>query len=143
MRSSLRDEEGSSFAPRASRSHVAWAKMNAGTYVPTPIVYGDFLYTCANNGVLACYRATTGERLYRKRIGGRGGAFSASPVATGGKLYLTCEDGDVYEVRAGPEYETLAKNPIGEAVIATPAISQGMICVRSLNNLYGIGTPGD
>ncbi len=122
-----------------SSGHIAWSNMRAGTYIPTPIVYGDYLYTNHMNGGLTCYRATTGERIYRERLGGRAGAFTASPVAADGKLYLTSEEGEVFVVKAGAQYELLATNPIGEIVMATPAISEGMIYVRSLDHVVGIG----
>ena len=63
-----------------------------------------------NNGVLATYKVATGEQIYQKRLG-TGGSFSASPVAGDGKIYCSSEDGDVYVIKAGPEYEELAKTP--------------------------------
>ena len=64
--------------------------------------------------MLAAYKVATGERIYQERLGGTGGSFSASPVAADGKLYLTSEDGDIFVVKAGPTYEMLAKNSMGE-----------------------------
>src|SRR5207247_5621091 len=105
-----------------SRSEfIAWSSPRGGPYIPTPLVYGDQLYVLANNGILAAYAVRTGERIYQQRVG-EGGSFSASPVAADGKLYLSSEDGDVYVIRTGPKYEQLAKNTVGEVVIATPAI---------------------
>ena len=65
----------------------------------------------------------------RNGSAGTGGSFSASPVAADGKLYLTSEDGDVFAVKAGPAYELLAKNSMGEVLMATPAVSDGLIIV--------------
>jgi outer membrane protein assembly factor BamB len=125
---------------QSSSDAVAWSEQRGGTYMPTPIVYGDHLYTLANQGVLTCYDARTGKRLYRERIAeGKGGGYTASPVAADGRLYFTAEDGIVYVVEAGPEYRLLASNPIGEVCMATPAISDGMIYVRSLGHLLGLG----
>ncbi len=121
-----------------SNDHIAWSKKRGGTYMPTPIVYGDYLYTCSNNGVLTCYRARTGERVYQQRIAGQSSAFSASPVAANGRIYFSGEDGDLFVVKAGPEYELLATNPMGEVLMSTPAISDGMIVVRSIGHVYGI-----
>jgi outer membrane protein assembly factor BamB len=117
---------------------VAWSMQRGGTYMPTPLIYGDFLYTNANHGVMACYNPKTGERLYQERIGARGGSYSASPVAADGKIYLSSEDGDIFVVKAGPKYELLATNPMGEVLMATPAISDGMIIVRGQHHLFGI-----
>jgi outer membrane protein assembly factor BamB len=99
-------------------------------------VYGDLLYTCSNQGVLTAYNAKTGERVYQERLGGTGGAFTASPVASDGKIYLASEDGDVFVVKAGPKYELLSKNPVGEVMMATPAISTGVVIVRTVSHLY-------
>src|SRR4051812_34711580 len=103
-----------------TNQYIAWSATRGGPYIPTPVVYRDQLYVLLNNGALAAYDVTTGKRIYQERLGGTGGSFSASPVAGDGKLYLTSEDGDVFVVKAGPTYELLAKNPIGEVVMATP-----------------------
>ena len=116
---------------------VSWSTKRGGPYIPTPLIYGDQLYVL-NNGVLTAYKVTTGQQLYQKRLGGTGGAFSASPVAADGKIYCASEDGDIFVIKAGPEYEELAKNSMGEVIMATPAISDGFIIVRGLNNVYAI-----
>jgi outer membrane protein assembly factor BamB len=126
-----------------SNQYVAWSKKRGGPYMPTPIVYGDYLYTCGNNGVVSAYNAKTGERIYQNRLGGKGSAyaFSASPVAADGKLYFTSEDGEIFVVKAGPAFEVLSVNKMGEVILATPAISQKMLIVRTLDHVYGIGEP--
>jgi outer membrane protein assembly factor BamB len=122
-----------------SSAAVAWSKSRGGTYIPTPLVYGDYLYTCHNDGRMTCYDAKTGEQIYRARVGGRGGTFTASPVAADGRLYFTDESGEVYVVRAGKTYEDLALNSMGEICMSTPAISDGVMVVRTLKHVYGIG----
>jgi outer membrane protein assembly factor BamB len=117
---------------------ITWSTNRGGPYIPTPIVYGDNLYVLSNYGVLAAYTVRTGERIYEQRIA-EGGAFSASPVAADGKLYLSSEDGDVFVIRAGPKYERLARNEIGEVLMATPAISDGLIIIRGLKTVFAIG----
>lgn len=119
---------------------IAWSNDREGTYIPTPLLYRDILYTLNSNGILIAYKAATGERLYRARVGG-GGAFSASPIAADGRLYFASEDGDVFIAKAGPEYIELAKHSLNEVVMATPAISDGVIVIRTLGHLYGIGPP--
>ncbi len=118
---------------------VAWSYQRGGSYMPTPLVYGDYLYICQNQAILRCLNAKTGEVMYQERIGGMGGAYSASPVAADGKIYLSSEDGDIFVVKAGPKYELLATNKMGELLMATPAISDGMIFVRGLQHLFAIG----
>lgn len=117
---------------------VAWRSERDGSYMTTPIVYGDILYTCQNNGVLAAYRAETGERIYQHRIAS--GAFSASPIASDGRLYFTSEDGDVYVVAAGPEFELLSTNPMGEVLMATPAAAAKRLFIRGQHQLFAIGS---
>jgi outer membrane protein assembly factor BamB len=116
---------------------VSWSTTRGGPYIPTPVIYHDQLYVLLNNGVLAAYKVATGEQVYQKRIGS-GGSFSASPVVADGKIYCSSEDGDVYVIKAGPEYEELGKNSIGEVLMATPAVSDGLIIFRGLKTVYAI-----
>jgi outer membrane protein assembly factor BamB len=129
-------------AGKDSSEFIAWSKQRGGPYMPTPIVYGDHLYTISNNGVVTAYNAKTGERLYQERVGGKGGAFTASPVAADGKLYFSSEDGEVFVVKAGPKYEFIGINPVGEVIMATPAISDGLVIVRGLKHVYAFGEAG-
>ena len=117
---------------------LAWSKNRGGTYIPSPLVYRGHFYTNANNGRLTCYDAVTGERVYRARIGGVGGSYAASPVAADGRLYFTNEEGDTFVVRAGDEYELLAKNSVDGTVLSTPAASNGLLVIRTLTHVYGI-----
>jgi len=126
---------------KTSNEFVAWSFQQGGAYMPTPLIYGEYLYINNNMGTLICRNAKTGERIYQERIGGKGGSYSASPIAADGKLYLTSEDGEVFVVKAGPKYELLSANPMGEPLMATPAISDGMIFVRGQHNLFAIAEP--
>jgi outer membrane protein assembly factor BamB len=121
-----------------SNEHVVWSKHRGGSYIPTPLFLDGILYLCANNGVITALKAETGERLYQNRLN-PGGSFSASPVSADGKLYFASEDGDVFVVRAGPKFEQLAVNPMGEVVMATPAISGDLLLVRTQGHLVAIG----
>jgi outer membrane protein assembly factor BamB len=121
-----------------SNAHIAWSYMRDGGYMQTPIVYGDILYVCRDNGVLSAFDARTGQRHYQSRLGDGKTGFSASAVAADGRLYFTSEDGDVYVVKAGPAYELLATNPLGEVAMATPAISEGMLFFRTRGHLLAI-----
>jgi len=126
-----------------SNESIVWSKKRGGVYIPTPLLYDDYLYLCANHGVLSCYNAISGEKIYQERIGEKGGAFTASPVAAAGRIYLTSEDGEIYIVKAGPKYELLATNLMNEVCMATPAISGGMIFVRTQHNIFAIGETSD
>jgi outer membrane protein assembly factor BamB len=127
---------------QTSSEYIAWSSPRGGPYTPTPVIYGDFMYVVNNQGVLSAYNAKTGQRIYQQRLGS-GGSYSASPVASDGKIYCTSEDGEVYVVKAGSTFELLAKNSVGEVVMATPAISGGMLIVRGMKHLYGIADVGN
>lgn len=120
-----------------SSDAVAWSN-TAGTYIPTPLYYDEILYTLNNEGIVTAYYAKTGTRHYRARVGG-GGSFAASPIAADGRLYFANEDGDVIVARAGTKYEELGKNSMKEVIMSTPAISDGMLIVRTLGNVYAVG----
>lgn len=118
-------------------AHIAWSKMRGGPYMPTPILYGEYFYTCSNSGIVACYEAATGKEVYKKRIGGD--SYTASPVAADCRLYFASEAGEVRVVKAGPQFELLAENALGDYVMATPAISNGALFVRSQHHLWCLG----
>ncbi len=84
-----------------SNESIVWSINRGGAYMQTPLIYGDYLYNLRGNGALECYKATTGERLYREQVGDMS-SFSASAVAADGKLYLPSEQGDIFVVKAGP-----------------------------------------
>ena len=120
---------------------VAWSKTGRGSYMPTPLFYRGIVYVLANNGVLDAYEAETGKEIYRQRLPLVGSGFSASPVAADGKLYLSNEDGDVLVVEAGATFKQVATNSIGEMLMATPALSDGVMYVRGVSTLFAIGRP--
>ena len=118
--------------------YIVWSYDRGGAYMQTPIVYGDYLYSCRDNGVLSCYKANTGEPIYQKRLGRGAIGFTASPVASNGKIYFTSEVGDIYVIQAGPEFKVLAVNLMGDICMATPAISEGTLFFRTQNHLIAI-----
>jgi len=117
---------------------MAWSTPRRGNYMQTPLVYGEYLYCCNDAGILTCYEADTGVVRYQQRLGSGGSGFSASAVATDGKLYLTSEEGEVHVVGAGPEFESLAVNEMGETCMATPAISQGVLFWRTRGHVVAV-----
>jgi len=124
----------------SSRSEqVAWSTQKGGPYITTPIAYQGYLYIVGYNGILACYDQKTGERMYEQRLG-PGGFFSSSPVAGDGKIYALSEDGEAFVIKAGPKFELLSTNSMGEICMATPALSRGMIVMRTLSQVIGIGS---
>lgn len=124
----------------SSSDTIAWSVQRGGPYMPTPICYGDYLYTCANNGILICYEAKTGKIAYKQRMKAPGGnpSFTASPIAADGHLYFTNEDGRILVVKAGPTFELVGVNKVGANTLATPAISEGTIFFRTQNSVIAI-----
>ena len=126
-------------ANETSNAHIAWSVPRGGAYMATPLLYRDLLYVVGWNGVLLAFDPRTGERLYQERVGGGTTAFTASPVAADGKIYITSEEGDVFVVKAGRTFQLLATNPLGEIGMASPAISEGVIYFRAGKSIMAIG----
>jgi outer membrane protein assembly factor BamB len=120
------------------RKALAWRTDRGAPYTGTPLVYNGILYACTDNGILSAYDPKTGERIYQQRVSSNAAGFSASPVAAAGRIYLASEDGDVFVVRAGRKFELLATNPMGEIVMATPAISGNLLIVRTGTQLVAV-----
>jgi len=125
-------------ANESSNQFVAWSYPRDGAYMSTPLVYGDYLYNTRINGVLNCYEAKTGTRAYQQRLGGGTSGFSASPVAGDGKVYIPSEDGDIYVVKAGPAFELVSRNTMGEICMASPAISGGVLYFRTQSHVVAV-----
>jgi outer membrane protein assembly factor BamB len=119
-----------------STSHVEWRRPSGASYVPSVLYYDGLLYMTNDVGVVTCADARTGEPVWRHRLGG---VFFASPVAGDGKVYLTSETGEIFVLRAGREPNVLARNDLGERLIASPAISKGRIFLRSDGTLFAVG----
>ena len=124
---------------QANSAAVAWSKTRRGPYMPTPLIYRSNVYVLGNDGPFACYDLETGAEHFYQRLPHRGEGFSASPVAADGRLYLSSEGGNVLVVEAGTELQLLATNPMGEPIMATPAISDGVLYVRGAKHLFAVG----
>ncbi len=117
-------------------SEYMWRVPGGASYVPSILQYRGLVYMTNEIGVLSCIDAATGERVWRHRLGG---IFFASPVAGDGKIYMASETGEVSVLRAGRTPEVLAKNDLGERLIASPAISGGQLYLRSDGSLFAVG----
>ena len=124
---------------QTTNAHVAWSKTGRGSYMPTPLAYRGLLYVLANNGVFDAYDLPTGKEVYRQRLPLIGSGYSASPVAADGKIYLSNEDGEMLVIEAGATFKHIATNSMGETLMATPALSEGMMFVRGASTLFAIG----
>lgn len=116
---------------------LIWAGAGVGSYISTPVVYGDYIYLGNTNGVVRCLNAKTGEKMYEKRLSADAQIY-ASVVAADGKVFFPSLDGDVYVVKAGPTYQLLSQNHMGEPCFATPAILKNTIYFRTTESLVAI-----
>jgi len=120
-----------------SNDYIVWSIRRGGAYMQTPVVYGDYLFNLRGNGSLTCFEAKTGEKVYTESVGEMD-SFSASGVGADGKLYFPSEKGNVYVVKAGPEFELLSINEMNDICMASPAISEGVFFVRTHNYLVAV-----
>jgi hypothetical protein len=126
-------------AGETANSYIAWSLPTGAPYNPTPIVYGDELYTLFDRGLLTSHDAKTGKEIYgRQRVTTDAAAFTASPWAYNGKIFSLSEDGNTYVVEAGPSFKVLGKNSLNEMTLATPAVARGSLFVRTQSKLYRI-----
>ena len=117
---------------------MVWSTRQRGNYMQTPIAYGEEVYFCRDNGALSCYDLAGGDEIYRERLGNGRTGFTASAVAADGKLYFCSEEGTVYVLAAGYDFEILATNELGEECMSTAAISEGVLYYRGRSHLVAI-----
>jgi outer membrane protein assembly factor BamB len=123
-----------------SNSHLLWSTLN-GPDVPTPVTDGSYFYIVNDRGIMWCLDAKTGKEIYgQQRL--KPGTYSGSPVLGDGKIYVTNEEGLTSVVKAGPNFEILAENPLNDYCLSSPAISDGQLFIRTATNLYCIGKRG-
>jgi len=119
-----------------SRSHVVWEVPTGAPYISSLVYDEGILYMASDVGAVTAIDAASGRRIWQQRVDG---IFSASPVAGDGKIYFVSETGETIVVKAGRQPEILARNDLGERLIASPAISNGQLFIRSDGQLFAIG----
>jgi outer membrane protein assembly factor BamB len=125
-----------------SNASIVWSHSTLGAYNPSGLVLGDYYYTLIDRGILTCNDAKTGKEIYaRQRITTEAASFTASPWTYNGRIFAMSEDGDTYVIQAGPEFKVLGKNSLNEMTLATPAVANGSLVVRTASKLYRIGKP--
>ncbi|HUE87931.1 MAG TPA: PQQ-binding-like beta-propeller repeat protein [Vicinamibacterales bacterium] len=126
-------------AGESANAHIAWSHPQLGSYNTTALVYGDYLYTLLDRGFLLAHDARTGREIYgRQRLAPDTSGFTASPWAYNGKIFAASEDGDTFVIQAGADYKVLARNSLGEMIMASPAIARGSLVMRTASTLYRI-----
>jgi outer membrane protein assembly factor BamB len=120
-----------------SNKYIAWSLPRGGPYLPSPLVYKGRYYTLFDEGILTCHDAKTGREIYGKqRVAAAG--FTGSPWAYNDRIFCLSEDGDTYVVQAGDTFKLLAQNSLDDTCLATPAIADGSLILRTLTRLYRI-----
>ncbi len=123
---------------QTANEFVAWFQPRAAAYTSSPLVFGGRVYALNDTGILQVFDARTGREIYKARVGGVGNTFSASPWASGGKVYFLSEEGDTFVVKPGDAYDELAKNSLGELAFASPAVTRDGLFIRTQTRLYRI-----
>jgi outer membrane protein assembly factor BamB len=119
-----------------TETHVRWTQAKGAPNTPSPLVIGNEVYMVSDAGIASCLKAATGEAYWSERLGGN---FSASPVAVEGRIYFVNEAGVTFVVGASHEFALLAKNDLGERSLASPAVDDGAIFIRTETKLWKIG----
>lgn len=121
-----------------ARANVAWRYARNISSVPSPVIVGDYLFLVRNGGIMACLEAKTGKLIWQERLPAPGDYY-ASLVAGDSKIYAISEEGVATVVAAKPVYELLSRNVMGERCMASPAVSDRQIFIRSDESLFCIG----
>jgi hypothetical protein len=125
-------------SPNGEPPETVWISEKPGAQEPSLLFYQSLLYVLMDNGVLVCLDGETGKEQYRHRLGGN---CNSSPVAGDGRIYLSNNEGTTFVVRAGTDFELLARNELGERITASPAVSGDRLIYRTDSHLYFIGQP--
>jgi outer membrane protein assembly factor BamB len=128
--------------PAAGEERVAWKYTKGTSYVPSPLLYEDYLYLLTDAGLMTCMNPRTGEVLYEGKRFPTPGKFTSSMVAFDGKILVTSDDGDTYVVKAGLDHEILGKNSLNAPVQTSLALAGDSVYIRSEEALYRIRKAG-
>ncbi len=126
-------------ASETSNAFIAWSNPTLASAYPSPLVLGDQYYTLMDRGFLTSNDPKTGKEIYgRQRIAVDSGTFTASPWAYNGKIFAISEDGDTFVMQAGSDFKLLGRNALDEMTLASPAIANGSLFIRTATKLYRI-----
>jgi len=132
------DGEGNITASQNIAWHRKKLPAREASYVPSPVAHGDYFFVVSDLGYASCLEAKTGKRLWMEKLGKH---YHAAGLVAEGHIYFTADEGVTHVLRAGPKFEVLATNELGEQVFASPATAQGQLFIRGVRHLYCIGTP--
>lgn len=118
-----------------TKTHVLWSKKSEGGYVPSPVAVNGFAFWVTDEGVGGCRDIKTGEEKWKQRLGGH---HTGSGGATAEHVYFTDDNGVTFVLKAGPEFELVSRNPLGEKCFTSPAFSDGELFLRGEKHLFKI-----
>lgn len=118
-----------------TKTHIAWSLNENAPDICSPVSNGEYVYLLTMDGYLSCFQTSDGKKMFEADVGDY---FNASPSLVGNKLYLLSEEGVMYIIEAGPEYEVIKKCELGEKCYASPSFTDGRIYIRGEHNLYCI-----
>lgn len=132
------ERQGVAIAPagKGKTPEVKYQMTRGVPYVPCPIVLGDRLFMWKDDGIVSCVKAATGEVVWSERVGGN---YFGSPVCVDGKLYAMSAQGDLVVVQASDEFKLLGRSALGELSHSTPAVSGGVMYLRTQRHLISLG----
>lgn len=125
-------------ADATSSAFVVWSHPRAAGYTPSALVHQNRVYLVHDTGIMVVLAADSGREIYRARVGGVGHTFSASPIATGTRIYFPDEDGVTIVIEPADEYKEVARNDLGEMMLASPAVAGHAMFMRTETKLYRI-----
>lgn len=125
-------------AGNVSETHVVWRHDSHAPLTSSVVVAGGYVFMVSDAGIAACTDSATGELVWKKRLGGN---FSASPIAADGRVYFPNDKGQCFVIAAKPNYELLAKNDLGESTLASFAVADNALIVRTSDAIYRIEVP--
>jgi outer membrane protein assembly factor BamB len=123
-------------ATHGSEATEAWRTNKQTPHVPTPLIYKDWLFLWSDQGIASCLDKVTGDVIWKQRVGGN---YFGSPVCVDGKMYCIDLDGNVVVIAASDKYELLGKVSLGQGSKATPAVSKGVMYLRTESKLSSLG----
>lgn len=121
------------------RTGIAWQQESGGNYMQTPLLHQGLAFFRFDNGVLSVCQMSDWKRIYRRRLGAGKNGLTSSPVAAGGKLYITDEEGHTYVLPLGRKYAPAGDAELGETVMATPAVIGGVVYMWGRSHLWALG----
>lgn len=126
-----------------TESHLLWKRRTKHTdHIVSPLVTDGRMLLVKEGGISTVFDTREGQPLREAKRVGTGGTYLASPVCGDGKIYLASENGRITVLANRPDYEELARNDVGDSIIATPAISAGNLLVRTRSRLLCFSQSG-